>query len=565
MRQKNAILAVSLLLLAGLFLVSLFKNIKYPLLWNDEAETAMYAKRILSYGYPKIHDGKNTVYLLELPNKRLGMNEKLDAWTCLPWGQYYFAAIGVFLAEGVNDIYSKTAILRIPFAIAGFSGLVIIALLAARLFRKNITYMLAFLVLFTIFELLSISLVLHLREVRSYSINIFLSACLFYSYVSYAGLKKTGAFNYVASTTLILILLFNNNFISYFISAAAIGLISFIELLKERGAKNFMICMLPLFLSFAVVIPLLLFFDIFRISEEFSKFFGISYRTSLNHISYILDFFKKYEFLYLALFAKTVLIALRFYYYRRPGLTKAILEKLTSIKQKIFLSDFLSLYFIVHILAIAKIPYPTIFERYIIGLQPVLIIILLLDIFIIFEIAPGLNKSLFRRIFAPATLLLMSILFMASLTDKMGLIKGHIYELSHQYKGPLDFVVPYIQHNYKNTDNLIIATNYEECSYMYYLNSKVVIGYVGNNLEEDMKTDPDIIILRKNGAQTTKKEIFGPFFERSNYVKVPFPVFDYLVNNIPETSGPIRHLYRTEMAENADERLNIYIKTIAKP
>ena len=555
-KLKNRILTVTLLLIASLFLVSLFKNIKYPLLWNDEAETAMYATRILDYGYPKIHDGKNVVYLLELPDKRLGMNEKIDAWTCVAWGQYYFAAIGVFFAEKVDDIYSKTAILRIPFAGIGFLGIFIMALLAACLFRKNLTHMLIFLVLFSLFELLSVSLVLHLREVRSYSINIFLSACLFYSYVNYAGLKKTGTSNYVVSTALILVLLFNNISISYFSAAAAIGLFSSFEFFKKRNFKDLAISTLPLFISFIAIIPLLTFFDVFRISREFEKFFGMSSGIHIEHISYILNFFNKYEFLYLAMAAKIALVILRFCLLASIP-PKTVLEKTTSVKQKLFLSDFLSLYFIIHILAVAKIPYPMIFERYIIGLQPVLIVILLLDIFIIFELLSSMNR-LARRMLTPAILLLMSVIFVVNLTGKTGLIKNHLYELSHQYKGPLDFAIPYIKDNYKNTDSLVIATNYEECSYMYYLNSKVIIGYVGNNLAEDMKANPDIIIIRKKGTYTSKQEIFTPFFERNKYVRVSFPVFDYFVNNIPETS---LHLFETRMAENDSQCLDIYLKT----
>jgi len=211
-----------------------------------------------------------------------------------------------------------------------------------------------------------------------------------------------------------------------------------------------------------------------------------------------------------------------------------------------------------HILAVAKIPYPTIFERYVIGLQPVLIAILLLDIFIIFELLSSMNR-LPRRMLTPAILLLMSVIFVVNLADKTGLIRNHLYELSHQYRGPLDFAIPYIKDNYKNTDSLVIATNYEECSYMYYLNSKVIIGYVGNNLVEDMKANPDIIIMRKKWTYTSEQKIFTPFFGRNKYVMVSFPVFDYFVNNIPETS---LHLFKTKMAENDSQRLNIYLKKI---
>ena len=318
-----------------------------------------------------------------------------------------------------------------------------------------------------------------------------------------------------------------------------------------------MISMLPLFISFIVIIPLLMFFDVFRISREFEKFFGMGSGIHIRHVSSILNFFIKYEFLYLAMAAKIVLLILRFCL---PAsiLPKTALEKTASVKQKLFLSDFLSLYFIMHILAVAKIPYPTIFERYVIGLQPVLIAILLLDIFIIFELLSSMNR-LPRRMLTPAILLLMSVIFVVNLADKTGLIRNHLYELSHQYRGPLDFAIPYIKDNYKNTDSLVIATNYEECSYMYYLNSKVIIGYVGNNLVEDMKANPDIIIMRKKWTYTSEQKIFTPFFGRNKYVMVSFPVFDYFVNNIPETS---LHLFKTKMAENDSQRLNIYLKKI---
>ena len=58
-----SLLNLAIFILVVLFSLSLFKNISYPLLWNDEAEGAMTGRRVLEYGYPKVHDGKNTVFL----------------------------------------------------------------------------------------------------------------------------------------------------------------------------------------------------------------------------------------------------------------------------------------------------------------------------------------------------------------------------------------------------------------------------------------------------------------------------------------------------------------------
>jgi putative lipoprotein len=51
-------LALAVALFAGL----LFGRLAWPLLWQDEGETAMFARRVLEYGYPKVHDEGNVVY-----------------------------------------------------------------------------------------------------------------------------------------------------------------------------------------------------------------------------------------------------------------------------------------------------------------------------------------------------------------------------------------------------------------------------------------------------------------------------------------------------------------------
>jgi hypothetical protein len=68
---------------------------------------------------------------------------------------------------------------------------------------------------------------------------------------------------------------------------------------------------------------------------------------------------------------------------------------------------------------------------------------------------------------------------------------------------------------------------------MYYLDSKVIVGYVGNNLEEDMQMVPDIVIFRK-GWRNLDPKIFIDFLVRRRYERISFPVVDYKVNNIPE-------------------------------
>jgi hypothetical protein len=58
---------------------------------------------------------------------------------------------------------------------------------------------------------------------------------------------------------------------------------------------------------------------------------------------------------------------------------------------------------------------------------------------------------------------------------------------------------------------------------MYYLNSKVIIGYVGNNLEEDMRIVPVIVVFRKEWGNLHRK-LFLDFLGRRRYQRVSFPV-----------------------------------------
>ena len=165
----------------------------------------MHGKRVLEYGYPKVHDGKNVVYDLRHSNPNLGIDEKTDAYIGgANWGMYYVAAIGVKLAELSDDIFIKTAILRIPFALAGLIGLAILAFLGAQFFENRLSKY-VFLTLFTFLELISIPLVLHLREARYYSLTVFLTAFVIFSYARYKILKKANYLTYAVSVNRFLI------------------------------------------------------------------------------------------------------------------------------------------------------------------------------------------------------------------------------------------------------------------------------------------------------------------------------------------------------------------------
>ena len=202
---KRIILLGLLITFTCLLLFSVFKNIQYPLMWGDEAETATYAKRILIYGYPKVHDGKNTLDSHMVPGD-VAINKRYDLYTIEMWGQYYFSAIGEYFARNTNNFYLKTAILRSSFAIMGMLGIFILPILFSLLIKNTQKKILAFL-LYIIIQLFSISLILHIREVRSYSLSIFLSSLAIIIFYTYHLKRKINSLSYFLLLFLFLFLL----------------------------------------------------------------------------------------------------------------------------------------------------------------------------------------------------------------------------------------------------------------------------------------------------------------------------------------------------------------------
>lgn len=555
MRYKKILLYTGIVFVLLLFAFSLFKNIAYPLLWNDEASTAMFGKRILEYGYPKAHDEKNYLYYFNDPNHNIGVRSNGDVHIAEGWMQHYLASLGDYFAQKTDDLYTKTALLRTPFALAGFLAIIIFGITISLFFKNNKKK--AFIAFF-LFELISVSLILHLREVRYYSLILLFSAILINVYLRYTILKTLNYKHYVWITALFIVLLFHTHYPIAAIFMLTFGLhslfLSYLECEKKilTFIYNFFKSTLPLFISLLFIIPSLVYFKTFTMVNTITEQSAWGIKNYISNIIWALSFFAKFEFLYLAIFLKILLFLIL--YFKR---------KITTIENKLLIktSNFLSLFFCVYILVIARTVF--VFERYTIVLQPILIFIILLDIMTCWYIfnettSQEINK---KKTSSRVLITIISIAIWVNLIPLMEPLKGHLYELTHQYKGPLDFAIPYIQKKYEDPSKIIIATNYEENSYMYYLGSKTIIGYVGNNLEEDKKLEPDIIILRKFFIPSQGYEyIFDNFMKKNKYVKIDFPIFDYPFNNIPELNFNIPHLYKTTFANNDSEKLYLYIK-----
>ena len=527
--MKAKIQRVVLVGLLTLFLISVFKNIARPLLWNDEAVTAMFATRVLTYGYPKVHDGKNVLNFTEIPDKSVGVKEKYDAWIHVGWAQDYFAAIGVYISSYFDDFYVKTAILRIPFALAGVIGVLLFPFVFLDLFEDD-KHKYTFLILYLFLETLSVFLALYVREVRHYSLTLFFTLVILFIFVRYHFFLRGKAIYYLL-IPFFMFLVFNTFFPVFTILISYLGLTVSI---RERGnLKKCIVRLLPFLISGVLVLPLIRFYEIFYVSGEVAKYFVMSVPLYFQNVIFVFKFFFRYEVL-------VMMLTLKVFPYILVSDPKGFFKKMRGLT--IFrVSSFLTVFCIFYTLLIAKMPY--LFERYLLSLQPVLVSVVILDFFI-------MNEALKReKNGTKVAAMIFVAVFVFSSIFKVNIWLGRIYELFHHYEGPMDYVIPYLAENYRDPTSLVIATNYEEGVYMYYLGSKVTVGFVGNNLEEDSKVQPDINLI-----------LLNELMSRDHYREVTFPIYDYQFNNIAELSLPIAHLFKTKYAQTDEEKFRIYVK-----
>jgi len=574
-RGKGLSLLVAFLFL--LLVISVFKNISYPLFWADESMTVMGGVRVLQFGYPKVHDGKNVFYDLQHPDKTLGIDRKTDAYIGgANWGQYYIAAVGVKLAELTKDIYTRTRIIRTLFALFGITGIILLGVLGSRFFPSGHDGK-QFLALFFFIELISVPLILHLREARYYPLLVFLIAVLIFLYTKYRILKETGYPRYAVLSIIGLFLLFMTFAPAYFVFIGALGIFESLalaacllpkDILREltqseplpnrlEYLKLYLRNLLPCLLSIIMVSPFLVFFDTFHISEKLTEYYARGFQTDtmglyLRNLSFIWDFFASSGLIYLAMILKILLLIFlvpKLFHDRNMD---------PAYANKTMFSLFLSIFFIMYFLLIPKIPTPF-FTRYFISLQPILTIIIIMDVVVLFHLVSR-HKSLVVRYARHALVGIFLAGLLVNISNNWPFIRGHFYELMHRYQGPLDHVIPFIQNRYGEKEGLVVATNYEETSYMYYLGAKVTVGYVGNNIEEDSRIQPDVIIYRKSWENF--KPVFAKFIQNEPYEEISFPVVDYLVNNIPELhrQPPFCHQFETQLTTDEWRKTYIFIK-----
>jgi hypothetical protein len=535
MRRLNPESAL-LLLGVALFATLLFKHISYPVLWQDEGETAVFAERVLEYGYPKVHGPRNVLYEFG-GNVAVGVKESVDAYIGTTWGHFYFAVPGALWAGAVEDRYAKTARLRIPFALAGAVGIGLWVLALTPVFRGAPRKARLFAGLFFLLAAVSVSLLLHLREVRYYPLLVLLCGALAVVEIRHRLIPAPSPWRRAAIATLLLVCVFHTFFAAYFILALVLALDA---LLASARSDDRMRVLLtegsPVLASAVLVAPALVFFETFAVANAFRANLGLTLGGYAENLGFFVRHFWQHELLAPAIFCRLALLATAAAA-RRRGLPPVVAPE-RAVASRIVC-------FVILWVAVTCAN-PLVYERYFVPVVPAVIGIFLLDSFALVRVVAQWERAA-RRGLAVATVVAIGAVFAVTSGPRSADVRGRIAEISEPYRGPLDFVIDRIAGETPRTADLVIATNYANHPLMYYLGSHVIVGTNLNNIVAERALEPDIVIPRRRWPRGRAE--LRDFLARGNFRREALPVRDVHFNNIPaltrSPSTPDVHRFRT--------------------
>lgn len=208
-------------------------------LWDDEAETALLAQRVLRFGVPIAWDGRDLV--------SQECSTDFDAnylWRQTPWAQFYVVALSFKL------LGAETLAARLPFALLGVLTVVSLYALGVSLFGDRALALCASALL-----ALSVPFLLQVRQARYYAVAAL--AAVWVLYFFFALLRdRRGA---VLGLALAMTVLFHSNYLVLFATAAGLGLAFFAFPFDARAALRLVGAGLA---TLAINLPWLAVFDV---------------------------------------------------------------------------------------------------------------------------------------------------------------------------------------------------------------------------------------------------------------------------------------------------------------
>jgi 4-amino-4-deoxy-L-arabinose transferase-like glycosyltransferase len=508
------------LLLAGLVL--LLTNLGNIYLWQDEAETALLSQRLGTYGLPLAFDGRNLI-------RQAPMDIQYSAdyvWVYHPWLPFYWTALSFKL------LGSTTFAARLPYALAGLGAVLLLYYSVRRHFRDQRLAMLSSALL-----LLCIPFLLHARQCKYFPFAALFTVAVLDAYLCLLRPHHTASPNRgrdCAEARLALpyfilagFCLFQSNFGAFLPLFAALGF--HFVLSRPSGSQVRRMALAFAAIGFFVA-PWAVYLQTWargRFVFDIYRFVGHLVHYTVYITGWVLPW-------------PLLLLFAYFYWMRRrslqlepPEVSALNLYILVIVITLAFLSaTFIWIYFsyIVQLVPLLTVIVAAtvlrIADRSRILGYAVVILLVTTNVLHVFPYALPLARSFKWASLAPRPYLAETDALIATAGRLHFYLADYAYELTHDYDGPDEGIVVYLQAHAAPND--IVLTNYGELPIAFYTGLHIAGGLGTYRLEE--LTRPEWVINRRDGPYSDE---LARIIAEENYRAIAIPYPDILWGNRP--------------------------------
>lgn len=487
-KAEQVFLIIVLFSASFLFLL----NLGNQYLWQDEAQTALVSKTILTHGIPLGRDYKN--FFSQELGAEYGKNY---IWKWHTWFPFYLVA-AFFKIFGVNTFSA-----RLPFALFGIATVFLTYFFTKLLWKSKRTAIVA-----TILLLLSIPFLILSRQCRYYSPATFFSLLGLYSYLNLLENKKYASIVFLLSSTLL--------FHIHYLYCATLLLTVFIHALICYTNK-----LRPVLILLTGVILINFPWVIWLSTMKYGERYTFPFLKQAQFPTFAQAYLYHIEKNIFPRFLLLVPLLVGGFNWLK---TKCILPKNTIMWRNLFL---LLLFSIFNIIALSQFsPYP--FFRYLAPLIPVLLIISALILNSAIGAHPVIGICLALILFFPRAFL------------------NYLYEITHDYNGPIEGIAKYLNQNGSKNDT--VAITYGDLPLKFYTDMRIIGGLTGEDLFPSKEAD--WVIVRKYLVCEKDYKVREYLFQNVPWQKYHKIIIDYPDTPFENRESPEEHNYRTVTNED---------------
>ncbi len=505
---------VSPLILGGVAALLMLWGLSDKYLWQDEAQTAVLAQRMMRFGRPLAYDGVNLITIDQFVMEdtatigertgdpkaavdyyiRRGDLKPDSTWRWQPWGQ--------FLVEGISlKLFGATTLAaRLPFALAGIVTVLLLYQFVLTRFDSPLTaWLAALLLVFNSYWLL------HSRQARYYSLSSLLLVLTLMAYARWQWGGRWGATGFVIAAwcwfqvdygTLwpVLLVLFVDAFIAQ----------------RRTIWRPFLVGVALT----AAMAPFIYYFELWRRASKPVGTWGDRFQANLFNMN-------EYLVPVLVVLAAMMLLKMRWRTLAEVERRLAVIAVAIMVAYSLWVP--------------LAVPYS--FLRYVIIITPVACLLAAWVLVrgcegrvglawagaAVLILTPWLSKPLHPLIQRPPWYRSGAIL-KPELRTMLTEIFGHRPD-------PNRLVVEWLKQNSQPSDEILI--NYEDVPLMFYLPNPIRGGVAAFRVEDDAKSPPEFLILRQS-VRFVHWPIFRRELLRYQWQQIPLEAPDVPWGNNPD-------------------------------